>query len=66
MRIETQNKVEDVLFWIGIPTICLTENSPKKWVRLLGFFGTIPLFPMALLWLALQFVWIIICIIDEI
>lgn len=40
--------ISNIAFWIGIPTVKLTENSDKKWIRVLGLFGMFPLFPLIL------------------
>lgn len=40
------NSLENIAFWIMIPTVRLTENHPLKWVRVLGFFVAFPLFPL--------------------
>jgi hypothetical protein len=66
MKRKTESKVEEVLFWIAAPTMMITEKHPKKWVRLAGAFGTLPLFPLMFLGFGLMCVWMVIVIIDEI
>jgi len=66
MKLETENKIEDMIFWIGAPTMMMTTNHPKKWVRVLGVLGVLPLFPLMMLWVALMFVWMIVVTFIEI
>jgi len=46
--------IEDIIFWMLIPTVRLTEESKSKFVRVIGFLGgfiTVPLaaFPALIL-----------------
>lgn len=66
MKFETEQKVENVLFWIGMPTVMLTENHPKKWVRVMGFLGMLPLFPLAFVFFILFFFWLVVVTFSEI
>jgi cellobiose-specific phosphotransferase system component IIC len=31
--------MEEIAEWIIMPTVKLTENSPRKWIRVIGFLG---------------------------
>lgn len=50
-----EDKLEDLAFWVAIPTIKLTENNPHKFIRVLGFLCVFPLMPLMFPGLAILF-----------
>jgi len=49
------DSIENIIFWIALPTVRLTENSEYKWVRIIGILCMFPLFPLCILGLGLLF-----------
>ena len=66
MNLETMNRVDNVLLWIGAPVMKAVENHPKKWVRVIGLLVTPLLFPLLLLSFVLMVIWMCIVIIEEV
>lgn len=46
---DLSEKIEDIGYWVMLPTVRLTETSRKKWVRVLGVVAVFPLFPLIVL-----------------
>jgi len=59
-------KIVDIGYFIAAPTIMLTENSTKKWKRLLGVFAVFLLFPLVFIGMIVIMVGLMINMIDEI
>lgn len=66
MTLEKMFQLERKCYWIGMPTVMLTENSKKKWVRVLGFLGMFPLFPLVFLGYFLIFTVMVVDMIQDI
>lgn len=60
------NSLENIAFWIMIPTVRLTENHPLKWIRVLGFFATFLLFPLVFVGSPFLLVAVLVRVIEDI
>ncbi len=65
----SDNRVSDKIFSIAncvmCPTMVVTQAHPKKWVRLLGAFGILPLCPLIFIGAPVMFVAIVAYAIEE-
>lgn len=46
MESKVFNSLTNIAFWVGLPTVRLTEHSDSKAVRVIGFLCAIPLSPL--------------------
>lgn len=46
MNHDLVDTLENIASWLTMPTMMLTEKSPKKWVRVVGFLCCFPLCPL--------------------
>lgn len=44
---DIEDRLEDIGFWVMVPTIRLTENHPRKMVRVLGVLLAMFLLPLS-------------------
>lgn len=60
------DRLEDIGFWIMLPTVRLTEKNPSKTVRVLGVLAVFPLYPLLPLGLIVLFAAMVIDMYQEI
>ncbi|MCK5316868.1 MAG: hypothetical protein KAJ55_03085 [Anaerolineales bacterium] len=61
-----KSDLENIGLWIAAPTVRLTENCKKKWVRVVGVLLMFPLFPLIPIGLSVIGVWMAIEMYKEI
>ena len=58
--------LENIGYWIAAPTVMLTENCKKKWIRVMGVLMMFLLFPLMPIGLSVIGVWLAIEMYEEI